>query len=141
MVKAFGYESAMIPRLKTPESGREILILDTIGELNDIYSIATIVFIGGSIVKHGGHNPIEPAIFERAILFGPHMFNFKDIEAIFLKNDAALQVNGKDDLVRNAALLLKNEARLVELGRNAKNAVLKNRGASRRNLEAIKEIF
>ncbi len=119
----------------------EVLLLDTIGSLNDIYSAATIVFIGGSLVRHGGHNPIEAAIFERAILFGPHMFNFRDIASLFLQEDAAVEVRNGEELFRNCEILLKDPSKRSRLGRRAREIVSKNRGATLSNIEAIKTLM
>ena len=63
--------------MKNSESKDRITVLDTIGQLSDFYKKAKVVFMGGSLVKHGGQNPVEPAAFGKAIIYGPHMFNFK----------------------------------------------------------------
>jgi 3-deoxy-D-manno-octulosonic-acid transferase len=118
-----------------------VIVLDTIGQLNDAYSVATIVFIGGSLVKYGGHNPIEPAVFGRAILFGPHMFNFKYISNIFLKNKAALLIFNKEDMAEKCRLLLKDPDARMALGENAKRTVAENRGATIKNIEAIAQVL
>jgi len=136
-IQQYGFDSSKVSH--SPNT--RILILDTIGQLNDIYSIATIVFIGGSLVKHGGHNPIEPALFERPILFGPHMFNFKTVASLFLSNRAAVQVIGLNDMVSECRFLLKDESERIRLGSVAKELVSKNRGATGRNIDAIKEIL
>jgi len=115
----------------------QVFILDRIGYLASAYSFATLVFIGGSLVKHGGQNPIEPAAFEKAVIFGPHMFNFKSVARVFLDCDGAIQVSDKEGLVRAAALLLKDSRRRAELGRNAKRVALENRGATEKNLEEV----
>jgi len=116
-----------------------VFVLDKIGYLNSAYSFATLVFIGGSLVKHGGQNPIEPAIFEKAILFGPHMFNFKDISASFLKNNAAISVSNNKELTESIRMLLTDKAKRDELGRSAKRTVSEGRGATDRNIKVIKE--
>jgi 3-deoxy-D-manno-octulosonic-acid transferase len=144
LVRRFGLEPARVSNLyerRDTNDERRVFILDTIGQLNDIYPLATLVFIGGSLVRHGGHNPIEPAIFEKAILFGPHMSNFKDISSIFLKNEAAIQVADRKELLEKIKLLLNDDAERTKLGQNAKRVVLKSGGATRRNLDAIEEII
>ena len=118
-----------------------VLILDTIGHLNEVYSAATLVFVGGSLVKHGGQNPIEPAVLGKAILFGPHMFNFRSITEVLLKEGAALQVAGKEDLVKNLKMLINDPMRRSKIGDNAKKVIAQNRGATRKNLEKISEIL
>ncbi|MBN1353503.1 MAG: 3-deoxy-D-manno-octulosonic acid transferase [Candidatus Omnitrophica bacterium] len=117
--------------------GKTVFILDTIGELSRLYSLATVVFIGGSLVRRGGHNIIEPAIFAKPIVFGPNMFNFRDITGSFLENDAAIQVNDKNTLLEALRLLLKNEERRAALSGNAKRLIDGNRGATERNVNEV----
>ena len=74
------------------EPRADVVVLDTIGELAQLYQVATAVFVGGSLVDHGGHNILEPAVFGKPIVFGPHMQNFKEIADTFLANGAAVQV-------------------------------------------------
>ncbi|MDP3790618.1 MAG: 3-deoxy-D-manno-octulosonic acid transferase [Candidatus Omnitrophota bacterium] len=121
----------------TPDSKSRIILLDTIGHLNEAYSVATIVFVGGSLIKHGGHNPIEPAYFAKPILFGLNMFNFKYIAAVFLRNKAALQVFNGEDLYEKCKLLLRDAAARGLLGKNAKKTIVENAGATGKNVIEI----
>jgi 3-deoxy-D-manno-octulosonic-acid transferase len=144
VISRSGFQSARISGLNAARSTQRavrILILDTIGHLNEAYSAAALVFIGGSLVKHGGQNPIEPALFAKPILFGPHMFNFKYIANLFLKEKGALQVLNKEDLVEKCKFLLSDANARAILGENAKKAVLANRGATKKNLKEIREIL
>lgn len=125
---------------RTP-GARQVILLDTIGHLNEMYSIAAIVFIGGSLVKYGGHNPIEPAYFSKPIIFGPHMFNFKYITDAFLRNKAAIQVLDKEGLEEECRRLLKDEQARHTLGDNAKNTIAENAGAADRNISEIARIL
>ena len=72
------------------EPRADVVVLDTIGELAQVYQLATVAFVGGSLVETGGHNILEPAVFGRPIVFGPHMTNFAEIAAEFLSQDAAV---------------------------------------------------
>ena len=80
------------------EPRADVIVLDSIGELAQIYQLATVVFVGGSLVDHGGHNILEPAIFGKPIVFGPHMQNFREIAETFIASGAAIQVasSGRD---------------------------------------------
>lgn len=144
LIKSKGFECIKFSSLNavrpTPDA-QQIILLDTIGHLNEMYSISTIVFIGGSLVKYGGHNPIEPAYFGKAILFGPHMFNFKYIMGVFLKNEAAIQVPDKEGLEKECRRVLKDAGARDALGKNAKNAIAGNGGASDRNILEITGIL
>src|SRR6185295_3250937 len=77
------------------EPRADVIVLDTIGELAQLYQLATAVFVGGSLADHGGHNILEPAVFGKPIVVGPHMQNFKEIADAFLSNDAAIQVQSE----------------------------------------------
>ncbi|MEE9500399.1 MAG: 3-deoxy-D-manno-octulosonic acid transferase, partial [Candidatus Omnitrophota bacterium] len=87
---------------------KNILVLDTFGELSRIYGLATIVFMGGSLVKRGGHNIVEPAVFGKPIVFGPYMFNFRDMARSFLENKAAIKVKNRKELLETLEMLLKD---------------------------------
>ena len=70
----------------------DVVVLDTIGELATVYQVGTVVFVGGSLVATGGHNVLEPAVFGKPIVFGPHMENFAEIADAFVSNGAGVQV-------------------------------------------------
>jgi 3-deoxy-D-manno-octulosonic-acid transferase len=120
---------------------KPVFILDTIGELISFYAIADIVFVGGSLIKKGGHNILEPASLGRPILFGPYMFNFCDIAELFLNNHAAILVHNQEELKRNIADLLKNPQEAKDLGSRAKELVGNNQGATNRNASFIRKII
>ena len=117
--------------------GDRVIILDTIGLLSYIYAISTACFVGGSLVRHGGQNPIEPALFEKPIIFGPHMFNFKDVASLFLEKGAAIRICDKKGMEDELEELLSDPAERAQMGGMAKKTVLENRGATLRNLEMI----
>jgi 3-deoxy-D-manno-octulosonic-acid transferase len=116
---------------------QKVLILDKIGYLNGAYSFAALVFIGGSLVAHGGQNPIEPAIVEKPVMFGPHMFNFKDIADSLVRGGGAVQVSDKEEMVIRAKELLSDKTKARAMGKNAKDIVVAGRGATLKNIEII----
>jgi 3-deoxy-D-manno-octulosonic-acid transferase len=95
---------------------KDILLLDSIGELSDFFAISDIAFIGGSLVDAGGHNVLEPARWQKPILFGPHMANFAGIAAELKQAGAALEVSGAEDLCQAMAELLVDSARSRRMG-------------------------
>ncbi len=115
----------------------DVVVLDTIGELAQVYQLATAVFVGGSLVNMGGHNILEPAAVGKAIVFGPHMQNFAEIADTFLRADAAIQVASARELEDQLIALLANGARRERLGAAARALVEANRGARERSLDAI----
>ena len=126
--------SALTPETEPPD----ILLLDTIGELTAVFEYATLVFMGGTLVPRGGHNVLEPALFSKPVIFGPHMENFRDMARTFLDRRAAIQVADVDALVRHIRTLLDSPAAAAEMGRNAHQLVEKNRGATARFLETVR---
>ena len=116
----------------------EVLLLDTMGELVKFYSIGTLIFIGGSLVPVGGHNPIEPLLSRKCILFGPHMFNFSEISSLLVDAGGAIQVKGKEDLASRLNELLSDEKRCRESGEKGYQFLLHHRGATERMFEEIK---
>ena len=120
-------------------AGAEVLLLDTIGELAGVFELADIAFVGGSLVPTGGHNLLEPAFWGKAILFGPHMHNFRDMAQLFLQSEAAIQIPDAPSLGTTALELINNPARRRRLGKAAKHVLEQQRGATARVVEIIGE--
>src|SRR5512138_3203251 len=112
----------------------DVTVLDTIGELAVAYRLATLVFVGGSFVRRGGQNVLEPAAQGRPVLFGPHMENFKDSVQV-LQGRGGLQVGTPEQLLKVADELLSRPDQLEELGALARASVGAIRGASARNVD------
>lgn len=123
------------------EPTAEVVILDTIGELSRLFQVATVVFVGGSLVPAGGHNLLEPAVFGKPIIFGPHMENFAEIAQTFVKRGGAVQLSTAPELGGVLVGLLADPVRCASLGAVARALVDANRGARRRTLEAIAQLL
>ncbi|MDI6762935.1 MAG: 3-deoxy-D-manno-octulosonic acid transferase [Thermodesulfobacteriota bacterium] len=115
-----------------------VILLDTMGELMRLYSLGTIVFIGGSLVPVGGHNPLEPLFFKKCVLFGPHMFNFLEISRRLIAEGGAILVNDREELSFQLKRLLSDERARNEVGQNGYRFLMKHRGATERIFEKIK---
>ena len=140
VIKKIGFTPVRLSTNHKPQTANHqssIYILDTIGRLNDFYSIATIVFVGGSLIKHGGQNPIEPAIYEKPVIFGPYMFNFKNVAEAFLAKGGAVRVGNNSELVPALYNLFADKKRQSEIGRIARQVILENRGATEKNLSCV----
>jgi len=135
-----GFESARYSQFNTKGTS-PVFILDAIGDLKAVYSASDIVFVGGSLVKKGGQNPIEPAILARPIIFGKFTFNFNDVVKSFLENRAAIRVEDKGGLYSAIRLLLGNPEERNRLGMNAKDTVHKNSGSSQRTTDLIYRVL
>jgi 3-deoxy-D-manno-octulosonic-acid transferase len=123
------------------EPRAEVVVLDTVGELAQVYQIATAVFVGGSLVDTGGHNILEPAVFGKPIVFGPHMQNFKEITATFIAHDAAVQIPNARALEDALLALLIDPVRRARLGAAARALVESNRGAKEKSLAVIGQVL
>jgi 3-deoxy-D-manno-octulosonic-acid transferase len=119
----------------------DVVVLDTIGELATIYQVATVVFVGGSLVATGGHNVLEPAVFGKPIVFGPHMENFQEIAAAFTANDAGVQVTGAHELEQALVALMGDSVRRARLGAAARALVEANRGAREKTVAVLASLL
>jgi 3-deoxy-D-manno-octulosonic-acid transferase len=118
-----------------------VVVLDTIGELAQLYQVGTAVFVGGSLVDAGGHNILEPAVFGKPIVFGPYMHNFAEIARTFVDNRGALQVQNAAGLEAALVDLLADPVRRASRGAAARALVEANRGARARSLAAIAQLL
>ncbi len=118
----------------------DVIILDIMGVLSQVYKSADIVFVGGSLVRHGGQNPIEPALCLKPIIFGKYMFNFHEIEKMFLSGKAAVSVSSEEELMQSLDELICNKYKRETLAANAKSLVEKNKGSVARIISCIKEM-
>jgi 3-deoxy-D-manno-octulosonic-acid transferase len=119
----------------------DIVVLDTIGELAQLFQVATAVFVGGSLVDQGGHNILEPAVFGKPIVFGPYMQNFAEIARAFIDNDAAIQIRTGRELEHALMGLLTDPVRRARLGAAARALVEANRGARGKTMTAIARVL
>jgi 3-deoxy-D-manno-octulosonic-acid transferase len=125
-----------------PDSGNKerprLILLDTMGELVRLYSLGALVFVGGSLVPVGGHNPLEPLFFKKCVLFGPHMSNFEEISRLLVETGGAIRVNGREDLFQQVKHLLDDETLRKEVGEKGYQILQENRGSTERIFEEIK---
>ncbi|HKY08473.1 MAG TPA: 3-deoxy-D-manno-octulosonic acid transferase [Candidatus Binatia bacterium] len=115
--------------------GADVLLLDTVGELPEFFAAADIAFVGGSLVDHGGHNLLEPARFEKPILFGPYMSNFKTIAEEMKRRGAAIEVRNAADLRQALMNLLDDAEARRRMGECACQIAGANRDALTLNLK------
>jgi 3-deoxy-D-manno-octulosonic-acid transferase len=123
------------------EPRADVVVLDSIGELAHLFQVATVVFVGGSLVDQGGHNILEPAVHGKPIVFGPYMQNFAEIAATFLSSQAAIQVMSASELTEVVVRLAGDPVERARLGAAARALVEANRGAKPRTLETIFDLL
>jgi 3-deoxy-D-manno-octulosonic-acid transferase len=125
---------------KDEELAGHVFLLDTIGELAAVYELATIAFVGGSLVPRGGHNILEPAQFGKPILVGPSMSNFRDIFGIFKAADAVKTVTPVN-LYYEMQLLLASPEKCWEIGKRAFETFSAQVGSTERTLDALEVLL
>jgi 3-deoxy-D-manno-octulosonic-acid transferase len=128
-------------RTEMTEASADVLLLDTFGELAKIYRYASAAFIGGSLVPTGGHNPIEAAAAGVPVSFGRYMSNFREIAQVFLRHEAAAEVQSAADAIAFAARMLEQPDLQRAWGERGRAAVLQNRGASALTAKRIVELL
>ncbi|HEY7825850.1 MAG TPA: 3-deoxy-D-manno-octulosonic acid transferase [Candidatus Acidoferrales bacterium] len=119
------------------DENADVLVLDSIGELGGLYSLADAVFVGGSLVHSGGHNILEPAWFSRPPVFGPSMENFQEMAECFLSARAGIQVSGGPMLGKVWVQLIEDKTIRERMGRAAREISERNRGATAKSLAFI----
>jgi 3-deoxy-D-manno-octulosonic-acid transferase len=142
VARLFESRGLTVCRRSTPDAGAgaDVLLLDSIGELATVYAHADVVFVGGSLVPRGGHNIIEPALYARPIIVGPHTENFRQIVADFRAADAVEQLSagaGGPELGSAIARILADSERARRMGDRAVAVLDGNRGATVRMLERV----
>ena len=123
-----------------PLAPGQIVLLDTIGELASVYSLASVAFVGGSLIPAGGHNPLEPAQFGVPIVMGPHFANFRAITEDLLAHHA-LRITDKVDLAPTLIDLLRNWTKANAMGARAKQVFSSHAGATARCIDALTELL
>jgi 3-deoxy-D-manno-octulosonic-acid transferase len=115
----------------------DCLLLDTTGELQHWYAVATIVFVGKSLTARGGQNPVEPIFAGKPVLFGPHMENFSALAQALVANQAAVQVRDPNSLQQQIAWLLRDREAALRLVANAQAVLARHAGATERTAERV----
>lgn len=118
-----------------------VFLVDTVGELMQIYSVSDIVFVGGSLVPVGGHNLLEPASLSVPVVFGPHMSNFREISRLILERGAGVQLPDGASLYAALASLLANPQECLRMGASGARLLADNVGATSTHLKLIGEIL
>ena len=137
IVAAHGFRP--VRRSELPRAGvaGAVIILDTVGELAQLYAVGDVVFVGGSLVPSGGHNMLEAGLRRKPVLFGPHTENFRDAAAALLASGGGIRVGDADALVRETGRLLDDDDLRKRLGEAAFDAVASRSGAVKETLDLV----
>ncbi|MBI4637816.1 MAG: 3-deoxy-D-manno-octulosonic acid transferase [Candidatus Rokubacteria bacterium] len=128
-----------VRRSELPQRRRDgaVIVLDTVGELAQLYSIADVVFVGGSLVAAGGHNMLEPALRRKPVLLGPHTENFRESAALLVASGAARVVRDAAELAGEVGRLLSDGDLRAKLGNAGYEAVASRHGAVQETLNLV----
>ncbi|WP_277053541.1 lipid IV(A) 3-deoxy-D-manno-octulosonic acid transferase [Pseudoalteromonas marina] len=116
-----------------------VLLADTLGELQCLYGAGNVSYVGGSLIRRGGHNPLEAAAFSVGVITGPHTYNFDHIYPELIKLKGAVVVENTDELATQLINLSQNTKACQTLGNKAQQCVLKNQGAIKKTLTIINQ--
>ncbi len=122
-------------------TGHDVVILNTIGELGKMYSVGDVIFVGGSLIPHGGHNILEPAAHGKAIIVGPNMFNFKDTHVLFKNRNAVVTVKNGADLAKEALKLFQDDDERHRMEEETLAICRENRGAAERTADILNDLL
>ena len=139
VINSAGYECQRRTSLRGPV--KDVLLLDTIGELRSFYAMCDIAFVGGSLVKVGGHNLLEPAAMKKPVIFSRYMFNFKEISEALISSGGGIMVKDKGELYAELNALLADGDRAKSMGERAFRVIESNAGAAKKTIEAISRLI
>lgn len=139
LIRHQGFSPVRLSRM--PGGSWEVAVIDALGQLPRYYGIASVVFIGGSLIPHGGQNPLEAASVGKPIIFGPSMHNFDAITHQLLAHHAARQLLSERELAPLLLELLADQARTAAMGRQAQTLTEQFQGATQRTLEALQPLL
>lgn len=131
----------VIRRSLNHEIKGDIYLVDTMGDMMLCYSVADIALVAGSLTPIGGHNLLEPASLSLPILMGPHTFKIEKIFKTFLDANAVESVSSATDLSTKVLELLQDKEKRIRLGKNAKELLLKNQGATELHMQSIHKLL
>ncbi len=139
LISKAGYDCQRRTQLKG--TIKDVLLLDTIGELRTFYGVCDIAFVGGSLVKVGGHNLLEPAAMKKPVIFSRYMFNFKEISEALISAGGGILVRDKEELYVQAYKLLSDNNYAKQIGAKAFAVIESNSGATKRTIDAVSKLI
>lgn len=125
-----GIHVALLTDIEKGLKPKQVVIVDKMGVLAEMYALSHVAFVGGSMLPFGGHNPLEPACFYKPVLFGPNMSDFADIAEMLISKKGALIVHDAEDLCRAVHILMSDDTIRKKMGDNAAQVFYTNNGAA-----------
>lgn len=142
LAESLGFRAALFTEKKV-QGSFDVLILNEMGILKQLYNLAEVVFMGGSLIPHGGQNPMEPAAWAKPVFFGPSISNFENVYQIFELAGGAFRVQNTQELEEKLAVFLSDHKKLPQAGQNALSVIHSHAGATEKHFQLMKkkEIF
>ena len=142
LIERRGFPLIRYSRIKSntaqlPANNQTIILGDTMGDLRKFYSLATIIFVGRSLVPMGGSDMTEAAALGKCTIFGPHAFNFKQTVDVLLKDNGAIMVKDKQELLQTMQKCLSDFAFAQSIAKNGQEVIIKNQGATQKTIDQI----
>ncbi len=146
LIEQKGFSLVRYSRLKgtvsrAPDQGKAVVLGDTMGDLRKFYSLATIIFVGRSLVPMGGSDMMEAAALGKCTIFGPHTFNFRQTVEALLQGQGAIQVPDGDDLRKTMEKCLSHPAYAQRIARAGQAVIRQNQGATAKTMEALRKVL
>jgi tetraacyldisaccharide 4'-kinase len=138
---AMGKRSELLRAADGQRQSFPVILLDTIGELGRIYAIGDVVFVGGSLIRHGGHNVLEPAAHGKPMIVGPNMLNFKVSYSLLVNNGACVTIGGGGEMAAALLKILSDDELREKMGRASYDVIEENRGAAVKSIGFLKEVL
>lgn len=120
---------------------RPVVLVDTVGDLFTLYALADLVFVGGTLVPHGGQNILEPAAWGKIPLYGPHLENFRPAKVLLEEVNAGQLVTDADSLIETGRHLLAHPEERSARGRRGRAALQRHQGAARRQAQLLRKLL
>jgi 3-deoxy-D-manno-octulosonic-acid transferase len=136
-----GFATQLLSETEQFRDQDEILVIDRVGELRRFYGACQVAYIGGSMVPHGGQNPLEPLIARVPVIFGPYMANFKEIRQSILEVKAGFEVQSSSQLAEQLMFLLESPEEADQMGERGERMLRLNQGAVTRIYELTAELL
>lgn len=141
LIEQQGFQVIRRSQGKKCEPATQIYFGDTMGEMLLLYAVSDVAFVGGSFITLGGHNMLEPAILEKPIITGPHLFNFTEISELLQEAKGAVVTQDANGLAAEVCHLFQNENYRKQMGANARDVVLANRGALAKQMRLVNTLI
>jgi len=140
-LKLIRYSEIKSGQAPTPSDKQAVILGDTMGDLRKFYSLATIIFVGRSLVAMGGSDMMEAAALGKCTMFGPHAFNFRQTVDALLCDNGAIMVKDKEELFSAMAKCLADPGYAQEIAQNGREVIIKNQGATQKTIEQISQVL